>query len=446
MAGMDAAQQTPLPVGYRVLANHDISHQLAQRPDIAAALGGTPAQWHVRDVADGNLNSVFLVEGPNGGVCVKQSLPWVRVAKDDWPLSVERAFFESAYMQRTEPFALGLAPRLLHFDASLRMIVMERLRPHTILRQALIAGVQHPLAARAVAEFAASTLFHTSDIANPFERKADDVALFCKNHALQRITVDLVFIDPYTHNTRNRYVSPHLNAWARALREDGALKSAVARHRNNYLSKPQALLHGDLHSGSVMVTQDDTRVIDGEFAWVGPIGFDTGNFIGNLLLSWFAKASHRTDAQKRDAYRDWIAQQVQDFWQHFHDRFLAHWQGWRGPSDGYPASHFDPDADTTELRALKAEYLEDVWADTLAFAAIEMVRRCIGFAQVADFSSIQDPALRARVQAPALALARDMLVNPHHYRTVQTLLRSLTRHDLLRPDSTLPHQDELSHA
>jgi 5-methylthioribose kinase len=36
----------------------------------------------VRIVADGHLDSVFLVDGRDGGVCVKQSLPYVRVAKN----------------------------------------------------------------------------------------------------------------------------------------------------------------------------------------------------------------------------------------------------------------------------------------------------------------------------------------------------------------------------
>ncbi len=35
------------------------------------------------------------------------------------------------------------------------------------------------------------------------------------------------------------------------------------------------LLHGDLHTGSIMVTADDTRVIDPEFAFVDPVFIDT---------------------------------------------------------------------------------------------------------------------------------------------------------------------------
>ena len=39
-----------------------------------------------REVGDGNLNFVYIVEGPEGGLVVKQALPFLRLVGDDWPL------------------------------------------------------------------------------------------------------------------------------------------------------------------------------------------------------------------------------------------------------------------------------------------------------------------------------------------------------------------------
>ncbi|GKB47657.1 methylthioribose kinase, partial [Tanacetum coccineum] len=41
-----------------------------------------------------------------------------------------------------------------------------------------------------------------------------------------------------------------------------------------------------------MVTQDSTQVIDPEFAFYGPMGFDIGAFLGNLILAYFAQDRH----------------------------------------------------------------------------------------------------------------------------------------------------------
>jgi 5-methylthioribose kinase len=297
------------PSPYRIFADRDVVDFLAGLPHVRAILGGASGDWRVRDVADGNLNAVFLVEGPNGGVCVKQALPYVRVAGESWPLDVRRADYEAAYMKRLAPHVKGLAPTLHHYDPELFAIVMEMLEPHIILRRGLVAGERFPKAAEHVAQYVAEAAFHTSDLAVPFERKAADASLFVQNTALQRITVDLVFTDPYVEVWRNK-TTPPLEPWARALRSDIDLKTAVSRLRILYLTSAQSLLHGDLHSGSVMATREDTRVIDGEFAWVGPTGFDIGNFFANYVMAWYAKPFHAGAPDELAAYRDAIADDI----------------------------------------------------------------------------------------------------------------------------------------
>ena len=66
-----------------------LSSILAGLPEVSAKLGGAPAQWRVREVGDGNLNLVFIVEGPAGGVVVKQALPYVRLVGESWPLPLD---------------------------------------------------------------------------------------------------------------------------------------------------------------------------------------------------------------------------------------------------------------------------------------------------------------------------------------------------------------------
>ena len=65
------------------------------------------------------------------------------------------------------------------------------------------------------------------------------------------------------------------------------------------MERAQALLHGDLHTGSVLVTPNTTHVIDAEFATYGPMAFDVGKFMANLLLAFFACDGHATDDRPR---------------------------------------------------------------------------------------------------------------------------------------------------
>jgi len=417
------------PGPYRVFSDSDVIDHLAGLQRVRDLLGGSPQDWRVRDVADGNLNAVFLVGGPaGGGVCVKQALPYVRVAGESWPLDVNRATYEAAYLSRLAPHVRGLAPELHHYDPRQFVIVMEKLEPHIILRKGLIAGERFLKAPEHVAEYVAQAAFHTSDLAVPFERKAADVALFGQNLALQRITVDLVFTDPYVEVWRNKVVAP-LQAWAHALRSDIALKSAVADLRLRYLTQAQSLLHGDLHSGSVMATPDDTRVIDGEFAWVGPTGFDVGNFIAHYVMAWFAKPSH---AGKRDAiaaYRDAIAGDIARFWLTFRRRFLDIWRQSDAAGDGLPSAHFSDAAGQARVEAIRRAYVEAIFRDALGYLAIKTIRRIIGYAQIADFLVIEDVNRRAVLQAGALALARALLKRPQDFPDIAALIAALPRYE-----------------
>src|SRR5262245_21877760 len=123
-----------VPAGYAPLDDKTLPGWLASIPPAAARLGGAPDSWRVSEVGDGNLNLVFLVDGPAGGLCVKQALPYLRLVGEGWPLGLKRAYFEQLAMATTAPHVGALAPALLHYDATRFAIVMEKLAPHIILR------------------------------------------------------------------------------------------------------------------------------------------------------------------------------------------------------------------------------------------------------------------------------------------------------------------------
>jgi 5-methylthioribose kinase len=411
---------------YRVLDAHTLPAYLADLEAVRTLLDGPPAAWRVREVGDGNLNLVFIVEGRAGSVCVKQALPYVRVAGPGWPMSPQRAYFEQAYFRSVAPHVGAAVPQIHHYDPQLQCIVMERLSPHIILRQGLIAGQRYPSVARDIGEYVARACFFTSDFAQPFEQKMDGIALFARNQPLLRITVDLIFTEPYFAAERNRHTSPHLDAAVRTLRLDGSAKAAAARFGHKFLSCPQALIHGDLHSGSVMVTAADSRVIDPEFAFYGPIGFDLGAFFANLLLSWYSQPGHATGADDRGAYRDWILEQARTFWTSFHDRFAALWAR-AGEGDAFSKRMFGERGDETALAQARADFMHSLFADMLGFCACKMIRRILGFAHVLDLDGIADAGMRARCESAALAMATALLKAPAQFRCIDDVIDAVPR-------------------
>jgi len=341
-------------------------------------------------------------------------------------MTPQRIFFEQAYYAAVAPFVGGLIPKIYHYEPRLYCLVMERLSPHIILREGLIAGQRYPDLGRDLGEYVARAAFFTSDFARPFEHKMRAAALFAGNTALVRITVDLIFTDPYVEAPRNRHTSPQLDDYVRELRADVRLKLAAARFGQKFLSDSQALVHGDLHSGSVMVTAQDTRVIDPEFAFLGPIGFDLGAFFGNLLLSWYAQPAYASASDNRREYQLWILEQARIFWLSFRSRMLALFRE-HAAGDLLPRAMFSAPGEDAALEAARSAFVETLFADMLGFAACKMIRRILGFAHVIDFERITDVVQRARCEAAALAMARVLLTHPQQFTSVEAVLDAVPR-------------------
>ena len=421
---MSSALKTP--EGYAPQSAATLAAYLSRIPQVSGRLGGQPDTWQVREVGDGNLNLVFIVKGGKGGVAVKQALPYVRLVGESWPLPLSRAHFEHMALTEQARLTGKLVPAIYHYDEKLALIVMELLEPHIIMRRGMIAGTVYPKFADDISTFMARTLFFTSDLALTADRKKAMIGAFSGNTALCKITEDLIFTDPYRIAPLNRWTAPQLDGYAQRWRDDADLKVAVSRLKLKFLSSAEAMLHGDLHTGSVMLTPEDTRIIDPEFAFMGPMGFDIGAVVANLLINYFSHDGHEEKPGARDAYRDWVLATLQTVWTEFRARFLDLWRG-NGTGDAYPASLFADAAGAARLEAERQAYMDRLWSDTVGFAAAKMIRRILGLAHNIDFEWIKDPDVRATCEARALTLARDMMVNAGNYPSIGALAGAARR-------------------
>lgn len=405
------------PPGYQALSEETLPAFLNALPAVAGRLGGGPSDWTVSEVGDGNLNLVFIVEGPDGDCCVKQSLPYVRLVGEGWPMPLERAFFEHECMRHHGAHVGALIPEVYHYDPAQFCIVMERLSPHIIMRQGMIKGVRYPKFVEHITDYCAASLFYTSDLYLTAPEKKNIMGVFCGNTELCKITEDLIFTEPYMIAERNRWTAPQLDGIAEEFRNDAELKVAISRLKLKFMGLGQALIHGDLHTGSVMITEEDTRVIDPEFAFYGPMGFDIGAVIANLLINYFSQDGHATPDDPREDYQTWVLQVVEDFWTEFRRKFVALWRE-NGRGDGYPAALFQGAEGAAALDKERESYMDALFTDTLGFGAAKMIRRILGLAHNIDLEWIEDPDVRAACETRCLRLARDMMVNTGRYGAI----------------------------
>jgi 5-methylthioribose kinase len=414
---MTAKLKLATPSGYEALSPETVTGYLAVSKNVSARLGGKQSDWKAREVGDGNLNLVFIVEGPRDSVVVKQALPYVRLVGESWPLPLARAHYEHLALVEEAKWAADYVPEIYEHDSAMALTVMEYLSPHIILRKGLIKGIKYPHMATHLGVFLARTLFHTSDLYLPAAEKREKTAAFLTNIAMCKITEDLVFDEPYFNAPMNRHTSPQLDDISVKFKADDELKGAVQEMKWKFLNGAEAMVHGDLHTGSVMVTEDDTRAIDPEFAFYGPMGFDVGAIIANLLMAYCAQPGHGNDKN----YGAWILEQAEMLWETFEREFAALCAGRNEENPG--GDVINPRIGITEK--MIDNRLAAIWQDTLGFAGCKMIRRIFGLAHVEDFESITDQDVRAKCERKALEFARRLLCERSKFKTIADVTKAI---------------------
>ncbi|HEN3634814.1 TPA: S-methyl-5-thioribose kinase [Yersinia enterocolitica] len=360
------------------------------------------------EIGDGNLNLVFKIRDATGisRVIVKQALPYVRCVGESWPLTLDRARIEAETLLTHSQFCPQHTVNILHHDAELAVMVQEDLSDHEIWRSELVKGKYYPQAAGQLAEYLAQTLFHTSDFYQSAQAKKAAVSRYT-NPELCQITEDLFFTDPYIDHERNNF-DPALLPEVLALRQDDALKLAVASLKHRFLSKAEALLHGDIHSGSIFVAEGRLKAIDAEFGFYGPIGFDVGTALGNLLLNYCGLPGL---AGPRDAAagREQRLKDIHILWETFAHRFLA-------------LSEEKTQDSALATAGYARLFLQQVWQDAVGYCGSELIRRTIGLAHVADLDSIADDEMRRACQRHALSLGRTLILAAPRIDSIDDLI------------------------
>ncbi|TDL31725.1 S-methyl-5-thioribose kinase [Jeotgalibacillus sp. S-D1] len=362
-----------------------------------------------KEVGDGNLNYVFIVKDELNGksMVVKQALPYAKVVGESWPLSLDRARIEAASLQHAAQTVPDLVPQVFASDESLALTVMEDLSEFTILRKGLIEGNRYPYLAEHVGRFLAETLFSASDEAlGPVEKKK--LARQFINPDLCDITEKLVFSDPYFKAETNSYPQA-LQKEVEAIWQNGQLKFEVAKLKKKFLTEGETLLHGDLHTGSIFVTEKETKVIDPEFAFFGPAGFDVGAFLANLFLNYLAQEERQVNEREKEELQTYLLQTAVQTWNVFET----------GYRKLLTENGLDEQARTEEY----ADYLlQKIRTDAIGFAGCKVIRRIIGLAHVEDVDGIENEEARLRVQKSALKLGEALIINQNRFSSISELV------------------------
>jgi len=368
------------------------------------------AQLEHAEIGDGNLNYIFRVRDPASGrsVVLKQAGGTARIS-DQFKVSTDRTRIEYEALKIENELAPGLVPATYGYDPVMNCCAMEDLSDHVIMRAGLLQRQRYPRFSDHITTFMVNTLLLTTDLVMDHKRKKEQVGRFI-NPDLCEITEDLVYTEPFDDlRKRNDPFPPHRDWLERTLYQDEALRLETAKLKLGFFNNAQCLIHGDLHTGSIFVRPDSTKVIDGEFSFYGPAGYDVGNVIANLVFAWANADTVMDDAGGRAGQTRWLEETLVEVVEGFKRKWKALWRERVTES-------------TARTPGFAEWYLDGVLADSAGVTGLELCRRTVGIAHVKDLTSIASPPHRIRAERLCIDMAR---------RCIQERARILSGEDYL---------------
>ncbi len=229
----------------------------------------------VEPAGDANINYVRRVRKASGeSVVVKQA----RLSLERFPqyqVTTDRMLFEHRYGQvvrQLVPSVASSLPAVYHFDMPNRVLMMEDLGDAPRLDQLLDSGEVPIPALQNLGEYLAvvhaTTHSMLADLGSEFD-----------NLEMRSLHGEHIFTLPFQEN--DFPVPAAVRDHARQLLSEPILQR-IHELRDCYYQSAEALVHGDVQSGNLLIQGDRPRLLDAEIAHVGDPAFDLGTLLAHL--------------------------------------------------------------------------------------------------------------------------------------------------------------------
>lgn len=269
---------------------------------------------------------------------------------------------------------------------------MEDLKSFLVLRDALMKGQIYHHLQEQITDFLVETTLSTADFfMDPFTKKENVVKY--TNKELCKISEELVFREPFFNVLKENVFSPELSKFVEDnLYNNSKLQLEAAKLKYEFMNNSQALIHGDLHTGSIFVDDNYIKVADCEFAFYGPIGYDLGTIMANFIFAYV----YHVNVTKDRNYTSFLFKVIDDIVRLFKNKFITKFLN-------------DSDDVSVQNDYFIEYYLLDVLKTAFGICGLELLRRTTGCARVKEIESVSDDDIRKRIEYTLLHIGIECL-------------------------------------
>lgn len=223
----------------------------------------------IEEIGDGNLNFVFKVYDKKNCYAIKHAKPYLKLLGEDFKLTTNRILAEMNSLEYFHTLCPNYVPKIYHKNVDEKLFIMDYLQDYLPLRE------------------------HSTDI-NSYKHLGIFVYKLATNKPkeklyyecddLKEITKNYVFEYPFIHNHEALSI---LNYFPQKKFSEEFLKN-LDYLKDVFLNSKQSLIHGDLHTDSIMIKKENIAIIDSEFSLYSEVSYDIGNILAHTIFSSIA--------------------------------------------------------------------------------------------------------------------------------------------------------------
>lgn len=245
------------------------------------------------EYGDGDMNHIFMVNVPGSdNFIVKQAMPHGKIDVTCFE-PVQRMMYENEYATYYADALGRMIESRIFYDNEQALAIYSVIDGASKLRDALMGTEvrNYNRIGKQLGRYVGIEFITSSVLTLPSRKKKAQERMF-KNDRQRQLTEMYILTAPFCDCNDNNVDDVEPTDLKRII-DDESIWSRVNLLRMDFLSNHQCLIHGDLHAANVLVTDDDdVTVIDYEFASWGPVSYDLGTLIGNIILA--ARTNHLT--------------------------------------------------------------------------------------------------------------------------------------------------------
>lgn len=325
---------------------------------------------HVKEIGDGNLNFVFRVHNDQKSLIIKYAPPYLRLLGENFKLPQNRICVEMHTLSYFKTIAPEYFPTIFHTNEKAFLFVMEDLKDFETLQKVQLDAPISLHVYEQLGDFLAKVYANTP----PFHHGD-----YYENATLKGISENYIFRFPHIAN----HEALAIPLFFKPLPKDATFRQGIDRLTNLFLNAKATLIHGDLHTGSVMIKGDKIAIIDAEFSFFGPLGFDMGNLFAHILFGEIYALCEGKKMQWKEA--------IGAVWKSFgHDEFILQ--------------------------------------TSVGFCGAELYRRLVVPAKAKPLEAISLQSNKENAYHLVDKLAIDLVSNFYHVKTVEDFFTIIERH------------------